>query len=193
MTHTQTDLVNVLDMKPEKYELGQLGDRFCDYSGYQYICDVITEIADNEIDIYTYNLFEWAKTNYEWVEEAIAQGLCDTSNPDIIKMLQAGQYEQNSSDLYNHLDASILNFCLNYIHYDLGHETMTQEQFDELDSRCTNVDNNDTLEDFEEFCNELFEEEEEEEDTHFCTYTNDTVFCNGICSQCQSNKEEIEE
>lgn len=162
MTTTESNLINVLDMKPESYELGNIGDRFCDYSGHHYICDVISEIADSEIDIYTYNLFEWAKTNYEWIEEAIAQGLCDTSKPDVIKMLQAGQYEQNTSDLYEHLDAIMLNFCLNYIKYDLGHETMTQEQFDELDSQCTNVDNNDTLDMFEEFCTNLFEAKEEE-------------------------------
>lgn len=161
---TQTNLINVLDMKPECYELGELGDRFCDYSGYQYICDVISEIADSNIDIYYYDLFEWAKTNYEWVEEAIAQGLCDMSNPDIPRMLQAGQYEQNTNDLYTHLDASMLNFCLNYIKYDLGHETMTETQFDELTAHCTNVDNNDTLEVFEDFCKELFETEEEDEE-----------------------------
>ena len=162
MTTTEDNLINVFDMKPEKYELGDIGDSFCDYSGHHYICDVISEIADNNIDIYNYNLFEWAKTNYEWVEEAIAQGLCDMSNPDIIKMLQAGQYEQNTSDLYEHLDAIMLNFCLKYIEYDLGHETMTQEQFDELYSHCTNVDNNDTLDMFEDFCKELFETKEEE-------------------------------
>ena len=159
-----TELNNVLDLKPEKYELGELGDRFCDYSGHQYICDVITEIADSEIDIYIYNLFEWAKTNYEWVEEAIAQGLCSTSNPDIIKMLQAGQYEQNTCDLYTHLDAIMLNYCLNYIKYYLEKDTITDDQFEELQNQCTDVDNNDTLDVFEDFCTELFESKEEIEE-----------------------------
>ena len=161
---TQETLLKTLEMKPEKYELGELGEYFCDYSGHHYICDVISEIADSHIDFYTYNLFEWAKTNYEWIEEAIAQGLCDTSNPDILKMLQAGQYEQNTNDLYNHLDASILNYCLNYIKYDLKQEFLTEAQYDELLSECTDVDNNATLEKFEEFCNELFKEEENDEE-----------------------------
>lgn len=161
---TQSTLLKTLEMKPEKYELGELGEYFCDYSGYHYICDVISEIADSNVDIYTYDLFEWAKTNYEWVEEAISQGLCDMSNPDIPKMLQAGQYEQNTSDLYEHLDASILTYCLNYIHHDLKQEFLTESQYDELLTECTNVDNNDTLEKFEEFCNELFKEEENDEE-----------------------------
>lgn len=157
----QNEMKKTLDYKPEPYELGELGDRFCDYSGHHYICDVISEIADNNIDIYTYNLFEWAKTNYEWVEEAIAQGLCDTSNPDIPRMLMAGQYEQNTQDLYEHLDASILNYCLNYIAYDLKQEFISDEQFEKLQDKCTDVDNNDTLDMFEDFCTELFESEEE--------------------------------
>lgn len=159
---THTDLLNVLDMKPKSYELGELGDRFCDYSGHHYICDVISQIADNNINIDNSDLFEWAKFNYEWVEEAISQGLCDTSNPNILRMLQAGQYAQNTCYLYDHLDASMLNYCLNYIKYDLGHETMTQKQFDELETYCTNVDNNDTLDIFEDFCISLFEDKEEE-------------------------------
>ena len=35
-------------------------------------------------------------------------------------------------------------------------------------------------------------EEEEGEDTHFCPYTNDTIYCNGVCSQCHGSKEEQE-
>lgn len=156
----QNEMKKTLDYKPEKYELGELGEYFVDYSGHHYICDVISEIADNNVDIYTYDLFEWAKRNYEWVEEAIAQGLCDTSNPDIPRMLIAGQYEQNTHDLYEHLDASILNYCLNYIAYDLKQEFISDEQFEKLQDKCTDVDNNDTLEMFEEFCTELLEREE---------------------------------
>ena len=158
------ELNNVLDLKPEEYELGELGYRFCDYSGSHYISDVISDIADSEIDICAYSLFEWAKTNYEWAEEAIAQGLCDTSNPDILKILQAGQYEQNTADLYDHLDAIMLNYCLNYIKYNLEKDTITDDQFEELQNQCTNVNNNDTLDMFEDFCTELFESEEDEED-----------------------------
>lgn len=37
-------------------------------------------------------------------------------------------------------------------------------------------------------CLGIEEEEEEEEDTRFCPYTNDTTFCNGICSKCGNSK-----
>lgn len=162
---TTTELLNVSDLKADIHnDLGEYGDNFCDYSGYQYICDVISEIADSNIDIYYADLFEWCKHNYEWVEEAIAQGLCDLQNPDIPKMIQAGQYEYNTQDLYENLDSIMLNYCLNYIEHDLELTEITQEQFEKIENKCTNVDNNDTLEDFEDFLKELFETEEEEED-----------------------------
>ena len=31
-------------------------------------------------------------------------------------------------------------------------------------------------------------EEEEEENTRFCPYANDTIFCNGICGECGNSK-----
>lgn len=159
---TNTELLNVSELKADIHnDLGEYGDNFCDYSGHHYICDVISEIADNNIDIYNYDLFEWCKTNYEWVEDAIAQGLCDTSSPSIPRMIQAGQYEYNSSNLYEHLDSIMLNYCLNFIEQDLSIKEITQEQYDEIEAKCTNVDNNDTLDDFEDFLSELFEIESE--------------------------------
>lgn len=31
-------------------------------------------------------------------------------------------------------------------------------------------------------------EEEEEENTRFCPYTNDTIFCDGVCGKCGNSK-----
>ena len=158
-----TENVLLIDDLKESLNLGELGDRFCDYSGYCYICDVISEIADSNIDIYYYDLFKWLPDNYSYVEEAIENGLCDTSKADIPKMIQAGQYEAFTQDLYTNLDEIMFNYCLNYIKYDLKLETITQSQYDELAKKCTNVDNNDTLEDFTNFVNELLETSENKE------------------------------
>lgn len=160
---TETDLI-ITDLQAEiKNDLGEYGDRFTEYEGHQYICDVITEIADNNVDIYYYNLFEWVKNNWEWVDEACSEfGMPDCKDSNIIiKLIQQGQFMCNERDLYDNLDSSILNYCLDYINRALDHETITQSQYEELQEKCTNVDNNDTLEDFEDFCKKLFEEAEE--------------------------------
>lgn len=145
------ELLNISDLKADIHnELGDFGDQFCDYAGYHCICDVITEIADSNIDIYYYDLFKWLPDNYEWVEEAMAQGLCEGCN-DIPKMIQMGQYEANSSNLYENLDSIMLNYCLNYLEFNLGIKEITQEQYDEIENKCTDVDNNDALDEFEDF------------------------------------------
>ena len=158
---TNSKLLNVVDLKTD-LNIGELGDRFCDYFGHHYIGDVISEIADSNIDVYTYDLLKWLPDNYEWVEEAISQGLCNMSEPDIPRMIMAGQYEKYSSELYECLDEIMFNYCLNYILNDLKIETLTNEQLEELQEKCTDVDNNDTLDMFEDFINELLNVEEEE-------------------------------
>lgn len=47
------------------------------------------------IDIYYRDLREWAVDNWQWVEQAIDNGITDTS--DFHKMIQAGQYSSISS------------------------------------------------------------------------------------------------
>lgn len=138
-------------------QIGNYGDRFCDYGSHHYICDVISYIADNNVDIYTYDLLKWIPNNYEWIEEAVSQGIVNTTNADniIMRIAQAGQYEQISSDLYENLDAIILNYCYNYIMHDLKIEELTQEQIEAIEEKCTDVDNNDTLDMFEDFLTEL--------------------------------------
>jgi hypothetical protein len=61
--------------------------------------------------------------------------------------------------------------------------------------RCPFKDENCDMNGFDcEFCpyyhdeDEEEEEEETDEDTRFCPYANDTIFCNGICSECGNSK-----
>ena len=61
-----------------------------DYSGELH------EIIDGNIDIYNYDLRVWAVDNYEYCEEAIAEGL--TSGGDYHQMIQAGQYVKYQQD-----------------------------------------------------------------------------------------------
>tara|TARA_R110002126_G_scaffold51848_1_gene141609 strand:+ start:66 stop:389 length:324 start_codon:yes stop_codon:yes gene_type:complete len=64
---------------------------------YQEFCQEIyedgtmNEIIDGHIDIYYYDLRKWAVENWEYVEEANADGL-GTNGIDYHKDIQAGQY-----------------------------------------------------------------------------------------------------
>lgn len=59
-----------------------------DYNG------ALHELIDSNIDIYYYDLRKWAVDNWKYVEDAVSQGLVDTSNFDYHSAIQAGQYLQ---------------------------------------------------------------------------------------------------
>lgn len=72
--------INIADFD-DAYELQEE----LDYDGSLH------ELIDGNIDIYNYDLRQWAVDNYEYVEEAIAEGLCE-GETDFHKLIQAGQY-----------------------------------------------------------------------------------------------------
>ena len=62
----------------------------------------IHELVDGLIDIYNYGLRQWAVDNYNWVEEAISEGLCEGVD-DYHKLIQCGQYVYYRDLVYNEL------------------------------------------------------------------------------------------
>ena len=115
-------------------------DSICDYE-QGYISDIINEIADNNIDIYTYNLIDWLKYNYDVVEEANREfGTPD----DIIKQCQQGQFYQYSNELYEVIDDMILLFAYNYLR--MNDIELNDEQLEELESELSNASDFDKLE-----------------------------------------------
>ena len=67
-----------------------------DYSGELH------EIIDSQIDIYYYDLRQWAGDNWEYCEEAIDEGLTDGS--DYHAMIQAGQYVYYQRETYESIE-----------------------------------------------------------------------------------------
>lgn len=116
-------------------------DCICNYSD-GYICDIIMEIADNNVDIYNSDLLDWAKDNYSYIEDANCEFGIPDNGKDFIKQIQQGQYYQIEQDLYNNFDEMILLFIYNYIQE--NDIEMTEEQLEELELK--RFDNNDRLE-----------------------------------------------
>ena len=84
-------------------DLGDYGEDAMDYvNGASYIDDALQEAADGMVDIYYHDLLHWLPDNYEWLEEADAQGLLEGCKGDLMKMTQAAQYECYSQNLYDH-------------------------------------------------------------------------------------------
>lgn len=131
-------------------------DSICDYSS-GYICDIISEISDNNVDIYHYNLFEWCKYNFEYVNDWVSE--CGSSG-DIINDIQGGQYQQISQELYSNLNEMLLLFTYDYLYK--NEYVLNDEQLEELENEIENLDNNDKLENIIDLINEKLENEGDE-------------------------------
>ena len=75
----------------------------------------IHEIIDGNIEIYNYPLRQWAVDNWEYVEDAISEGLTEGVT-DYHKLIQWGQYVKLSEEariiveeLYSELDGLAFN------------------------------------------------------------------------------------
>ena len=67
------------------------------------IDDLIHEIADNNIPIYTYDLLQYASNNFDLIYK---NDLC-SSDADCVQIIQANIFEFLSDHLYNYIDNTI--------------------------------------------------------------------------------------
>jgi hypothetical protein len=75
----------------------------------------VNELIDSNIDIYYYQLRQWAVDNWAYVEDAISEGLTEGCT-DYHKLIQLGQYMQLSEEasdaveeLFTELDGEVFN------------------------------------------------------------------------------------
>ncbi|HHX02643.1 MAG TPA: hypothetical protein GX739_08310, partial [Firmicutes bacterium] len=125
--------------------LGKYGEEFLDYDASHYISDVISFIAEANIDIYTHNLWEWARVNHDWIEAAIDYGYYSISpkNFDLMDLFKAGQYVAIMDDIYSHLDDIVAYIVLE----EVEHEFINKKRLVEvIDGICFNVDTDATIE-----------------------------------------------
>lgn len=113
-------------------DLGDYGDQCSDY-GEDYITDRFHDVADENIDIYNYDLLQWLPDHYEWLEEADAQGLLEGTNGDIFKMVRAAQYMCFTQDMYDHQEDIVRYVTLESLK-DSGVYAVSQELADALDT-----------------------------------------------------------
>ena len=66
--------------------------------------DLIPEIADNNIPIYTYDLLQYASNNFDLIQEPENNIYVPGDNPDVIKIIQSNIYEILTEELYNYIN-----------------------------------------------------------------------------------------
>lgn len=141
--------LKIEDLRKELYT-GDLGEYFIDYDD-GYICDIITEIADNSVDIYTQDLLDWVPDNYSYIEDAnIEKGV----PKGFLNQIRQGQYYYYERNLYENLEDTLKNYMYNYIENILKVKEITEEQNENL-LDWDFSDNNEKIENFIEHINEI--------------------------------------
>ena len=125
----------------------------------RYICDQISESADSSVDIYNYDLWEKAGDFREWTEEAVSEGLVNTSDFDLISTFQAGQYQYYTQMAYDNEKEIYFNILINIVNEDIEkYKDITIEAIEEM---ADEIDHNDSGDIFQEKLAEYIENLEE--------------------------------
>lgn len=153
--------MNLKELKNDLY-IGDFGEYFRDYNE-GYICDIITEIADNHIPIYYNDIWKKAPAYQNEIEEALQEFGTPTDrngNADLMRIFQQGIYLFNERNIYENLEDSLKFFMYDYIEKDLNIKELTEEQNDNL-LDWGFEDSNEELENLIEHINEILKESEE--------------------------------
>ena len=136
----------------ESYE-----DYITEYYNYQNnIDDIIHDIADNNVDIYNYDLLEWAKGNYDYIEDYVKEFGIDSSSFDFIGIIRGGQYLYIEQTLYNN-KSNMLEYLAYYILDDKGITEIEEDTATKIS--MINFDNIETIDELEDEISEILEEE----------------------------------
>lgn len=148
------DLKKELEGNMESYE-----EYITEYYNYQDdICDIIHDIADNNIDIYTYDLMEWVKNNWEYVEQYVKEFGIDSNNFDFIGAVRGGQYLYIEEKLMENKNI-MLEYLAYYILQYEGIEELEENKATKVS--MINFDNIDSITELEDELHEIIEEAEE--------------------------------
>lgn len=91
----------------------------------------INELADEYVDNYHSDLFDWAKDNYNYINEAVSEyGLPE--NADMIDQITIGQYYANTEEINNNINDMLLIYIYTILINNNINE-LTEEQQSKVD------------------------------------------------------------
>ena len=135
-----------------------------DYNGCYYIYDMISDVANSFVDIYNSDLLDWAKNNYEYIEEALDEfGTPTDSNgrANFFEIISQGEYLYYERLFYDNLDDFIKYYVLKYLidnKINIDDDNLNRL----LDINSNDIDNNNYLKDIDSYVEEFLKDEEED-------------------------------
>ena len=166
------ELKEMLEERKEDLK-GRMNDLSVDFaSDYDintssYLCDMLTEYADNQVDIYYTDLIEWLKGNGdEFIERYVEEFGIDEKSFDFWSVVRGGQFldfqERLLSDEKEIVELMVVNYLLENeeeIEKELEEKEL-EEMFDELESQ---FDDCERLENVIDIINEYIKIKDDEE------------------------------
>ena len=135
-------------------ERAEFVDAFEDYDS-GYICDIISEIADNAVSIYTADLIEFVNDNSDWVDEAIFNfgvsgygPIRDSSDLSsfIARIGSLAWFIRNEHVIYENLEDCVIAAAVRYIQKKYNLNSLTDEQIENIE--FVSFDSGDYLESY---------------------------------------------
>ena len=151
----------MLEVKNLYNKLESSIDCLTDYDN-GYIYDIISEIADNQVDIYYSDLTEWANGHFEEISETISEFGWEGCGRDLYKAVQMAQYRENENEMYSELSEGLENFALSYLEHDLKIVGIAEDRWEEIQDFLSDIDSDDELEEITNFLDKMFSFEDEE-------------------------------
>lgn len=127
----------------------------------RYICDAISQVADDHVDIYNYDLKQWLQEDSEAVdciEEAVGEFGINHQDFDFYRLIQSGQYLQSERQLYSDIENIVILSALYHLPDDASEEVINTV-CDNINSR---IDNGNRFNDIEEAVQDIMSDFEEE-------------------------------
>lgn len=144
-------MANTTNIKDYMNELAKY-DFAEEFGNYEegYISDIISEIADNGISIYTKDQIDYAMEHADSADEAISEGLVDMSAHKTFSELASSVgisawFMDNGRAMYDNLGECVLYAVCKYLKDNDGISEFTEGNISDLEA--LEFDNNDRLED----------------------------------------------
>lgn len=140
------NIKSIQELESELY-IGDYGGYFCDYADTnEYISDIITEIADNNVSIYYSDILKFVSENPDSLNEVIESGLYDpTCNYDFYSHAQAAEFMIIEQNLEEHSIDSLKLVAYNYCEYNLFMKMIPDELADVIADAAESVQAMDEL------------------------------------------------
>lgn len=119
-----------------------------------FICDVFSDIANSNVDIYFSDLFDWAKNNTWYIDEVQKEyGVCG----GIVQQIKIAQGNYNEEKLYEMQDDILKYYAYNYL--SKNEIDLCEEKLLDLENYIEHLNCNDRLDSINDFCRDLIKEE----------------------------------